>query len=59
MEKFKFVIEEPAGGATLGSSVEMIVTIKSDDAIKSLADKLTGTLSLNRDMYKIGTSNCQ
>lgn len=63
-ETFQVVLENPTGGAKFSAKSNggqdsdiALITIISDEKEKKLVDSVMGSLNINRDRIKIGTSN--
>eukprot|EP00054_Salpingoeca_dolichothecata_P021636 m.138988 g.138988 ORF g.138988 m.138988 type:complete len:841 (+) comp24055_c1_seq3:37-2559(+) len=56
-EKFRFIIDNPQNGASLGSITVAEVIILNDDEITNIVDKVTALLKINLDRFKVGRSN--
>jgi len=56
-ETFTFEISEPTGGASLGDIQSMTIVIENDDEMKTLLDKITAKIFLNRNRLNQAVSS--
>jgi len=56
-ETFTFEISEPTGGADLGDIRSMTIVIENDDEMKTLLDKITAKIFLNRNRLNQAVSS--